>query len=349
VPDSKISVKELDGDDAVWRDYVRRSPLASSCHVPEWRDVITKSFGHRARYLMALDGAAVCGVLPLIEMDSSLFGHFFVSLPFLNYGGILADTPQAELALAEAVVRLARDRRASHVELRQIRPSIAPMPGWTLSQHKAALVLKLAGDPKRHWDGLNSRLRGKVRKAEKNGFEFSIGGGEFLTNFYHLYALNMRDLGTPVYSRSFFENVAKTFAGTLRILQVSRAGKPAAALIALRDGNRVETPWICQDYGQSSFNVNEFLYWKTIELACIEDVTELDLGRSSIDAGTYRFKMQWNPEPRPLHWYYWTPPGVATPRLNPDNPKYAMAVNIWKKLPLGVANLIGPHIVRNIP
>ena len=342
-------VQELNGADASWRDYVSRSPQASSCHVVEWRDVITKSFGHKSHYLIASEDAHVCGVLPLIEMQSALFGHFFVSLPFVNYGGILADTPAAELALADAAVGLAKRQGASHIELRQSLSSLGAMSGWTLRQHKAALVIALTADSKLIWDGLASRLRGKVRKAEKNGAEFSVGGAEDLDDFYHLYALNMRDLGTPVYSRGFFDNVMRTFRHKAKILLVRIAGKPAAALIALRDGDHIETPWICQDYSQSVFNSNEFLYWKTIEWACSLGATELDLGRSSIDAGTYRFKMQWNPGVRGLHWYIWTPPGTPAPQLSPDNPKYALAVNYWKKLPLMVANFIGPSIVRSIP
>jgi serine/alanine adding enzyme len=343
-----MNVIELN-DDAGWQQYIQRSPRASSCHAVEWRDVITASFGHRAHYLAAYEGACIRGVLPLIEMNSRLFGHFLVSLPFLNYGGIVADTPAAESALAAAAVKLAMEVRASHIELRQSLPSLDSLTGWTLREHKTALVVPLAQETSAHWDGLSSRLRGKVRKAAKNGAEFSEGGIELLGEFYHLYALNMRDLGTPVYTRSFFANVMNTFHAKARILLVGREGKPAAALIALRDGNRIDTPWICQDYRQSSFNVNEFLYWETIQWACAAGATELDFGRSSINAGTYNFKMQWNPEARGLSWYYWTPAGASAPQLNPDNPKYALAVKWWKKLPLGIANVIGPHIVRNIP
>jgi FemAB-related protein (PEP-CTERM system-associated) len=344
-----MNVTELDQDDAAWQEYVRRSPRASFYHALEWRDVIIRTFAHRSRYLIAREGSDVRGVLPLIEMDSALFGHFFVSLPFFNYGGTLADTPAAERALADAAIALAQKRGASHIELRQSFPSAEALEGWTLRQHKAALVIPLAGDPKPHWDGLSSRLRGKIRKAEKNGAEFTVGGKERLADFYHLYALNMRELGTPVYSRSFFDNILEHGGQNAQVLLVQRDGKPAAAAIALREGGRIEMPWICQDYAASAINANEFLYWKSIEWACQEGASELDLGRSSIDAGTYKFKLQWNPESRGLYWYYWTAPGVPAPHLTPDNPKYALAVKCWQKLPLSVTNFIGPWIVRNIP
>jgi FemAB-related protein (PEP-CTERM system-associated) len=282
-------------------------------------------------------------------MNSALFGHFLVSLPFLNYGGILADGPEAERALASAAITLAGDGGASHIELRQHFASSGPMEGWTVKQHKAALVVQLAAGATPLWDGLSSRLRGKVRKAEKNGAEFFVGGKELIPEFYSLFALNMRDLGTPVYNRSLFEEVLGACSEQTKVMLVRRAGKPAAAAIAIRGGARIEMPWICQNYAESVFNANEFLYWKAIEWSCARGAKQLDLGRSSVDAGTYRFKIQWNPEVQALHWYYWVPRGKPEPQLTPNSPKYALAVKCWQKLPLPVANLLGPGIVRNIP
>jgi FemAB-related protein (PEP-CTERM system-associated) len=344
-----MKVTELDKEGDLWEAYIRRSAQASFYHKLGWRDVIQSAFGHRAWYLMAWEGAEICGVLPLVEMRSALFGHFLVSLPFLNYGGILAEAPEAERQLARAAIELATRQGASHIELRQAFPFSEPLDGWTLRQHKAALTIPLAGDPKPLWDGLSSRLRGKVRKAEKNEAAFTVGGREDLAAFYSLYALNMRDLGTPVYDCAFFDSILDRCGQHAQILLARRAGRPAAAAIAVQEGERIELPWICQDYTQSSFNMNEFLYWKAIEWATGQSATSLDLGRSSIDAGTYRFKLQWNPAVQPLYWYYWTMPGASLPQLNPDNPKYKLAVRFWKKLPLGVANRLGPWIVRNIP
>jgi serine/alanine adding enzyme len=345
-----VTVTEVGDDTAGWQNYVASSAHASFYHRLEWRDVIQTAFGHKSCYLIAREGERVRGVLPLIEMRSALFGHFLVSMPFLNYGGILCDDVATERALIRAAVRAAEERGASHIELRQVKQvEELPGDGWILRSHKAALIMPLQCDPVPHWDALSSRLRGKVRKAEKNGGEFTIGGSELIEPFYFLYALNMRDLGTPVYAREFFQSVMRQTGQHPRILLVRRNGQPAAAALALFDGRRIELPWICQNYAESGYNVNEFLYWKAIEWACSEGATELDLGRSSLRAGTYKFKLQWNPEVRPLYWYYWSAHGLQAPHLSPENPKYAFAVRWWKKLPLPVANRIGPLIVRNIP
>jgi serine/alanine adding enzyme len=348
----QLTVSEIgldnDGHAAAWEKYAGACVGASLYHSLAWRDIIARSFGHTPRYLIAIDGADVLGILPLFEMRSRWFGHFLVSLPFVNYGGILAEGPEAGQALAEASVNLAGRLGASHVELRQASPSPRPEQGWTLREHKAALIVPLCQGAAKLWDALSSRLRGKVRKALKNGADFRTGGRELLDDFYRLYALNMRDLGTPVYTRVFFDHIMAK-GQNARILMAARNGRPAAAAIAVSGGNCIELPWICQNYAESVHNMNEFLYWSAIEWAAAEGATELDLGRSTIGAGTYRFKLQWNPRVRQLYWYYWTRPGAPLPQLNPENPKYGLAVKVWKKLPLAVANSIGPWIVRNIP
>jgi FemAB-related protein (PEP-CTERM system-associated) len=279
--------------EAEWQTYIQSSPRASIYHGLEWRDVLQRAFGHRSCYLMVRDDGRTRGVLPLVEMRSSLFGHFFVSLPFLDYGGIVADAPEYEALLAAAAADLAAKRAAHHIELRQPFAAARGLEAeWKLRQHKAALAIPLNVDPNTHWSALSSRLRGKVRKAEKSGAVFSVGAAEELDDFYRVFGLNMRDLGTPVYSPTLFRNVMQ-FAKDAVVLLVRRDGRPAAGAIALRRGDRVELPWICSDYSQSSFSVNEYLYWNAIEWACRSGARELDLGRCSIDGGTFRFKLQW--------------------------------------------------------
>lgn len=346
-----LEVVELaqSGRDDEWRDYVARAPAASPYHELEWREITQASFGHRSSYLMVREDGRVRGVLPLVEMRSAMFGHFFVSLPFLDAGGILADTPEHEAALATAAADLAGKRGVRHVELRQTLGSAAlAEAGWRLRQHKVALAIDLRTGPDRIWSGLSSRLRGKVRKAGKSGAVFSVEGAEALDAFYRVFALNMRDLGTPVYGPAFFRNIMRLTKDTA-ILLVRRGGRAVAGAIALRRGDRIELPWICSDYGQSSHQVNELLYWSAIEWACGLGAGELDLGRCSAESGTYRFKIQWNPRIRPLFWYYWLSEGSALPEVNPSNPKYAFAIRCWKRMPVPLANRLGPLIVRSIP
>ncbi len=340
---------ERKADSEEWQSYARGAAMASLYHRIEWKNILQLSFGHRCHYLMARHEGAIRGLLPLVEMRSVLFGHFFVSLPFLNYGGIVADDPEYSAALATAAAKLTTERGGTHLELRQevAQPNLNGNR-WIMRNHKAALVVQLKRDPAAHWSKLSSRLRGKVRKAEKLGASFSLAGEEFLEEFYKVFAINMRNLGTPVHSRSFFQNIF-ALAGNARLLIVRRNGEPVAAALALARGTKVELPWICSDYRHSGANVNEYLYWNAIAWACRSGAKELDLGRSSINAGTYKFKLQWNPTVVPLFWYYWRASEAELPRFDPHNPRYALAIECWKRFPMMLANWLGPSIIRNIP
>ena len=341
-----LEVRALEGNEEAWRDYVERHPSASLYHRLEIRDIIQDTFGHRSRYLMACGAGGVRGVLPLVEMKSRLFGHFLVSLPFFNYGGIVADDVAAERLLAAEAARIAGETGARHIELRQAKPLGIP---WAVRRHKVAMVTALAGDPETHWCALSSRMRGKIRKARKAGARFVVTASEGLDDFYGVFARNMRDLGTPVYPRRLFESVFTLLGSSARLFLVHLEERPVAGAVGLCHGQDMELPWICSNYDYSRSHVNEFLYWSVLEWACGQSLRSVDLGRSSAGSGPYRFKTQWKPEERPLYWYYWTAPGAPLPQLNPENPKYRLAIRCWRKLPLGVANLLGPHIVRNIP
>ena len=261
------------GREAEWQTYVESTPHASMYHALEWRHVLRRAFGHRSWYLMAQDDGGTRGVLPLVEMKSSLFGHFFVSLPFLDYGGILADTPECEAALATAAAALAAKRGAHHIELRQsFAAAGCAEAGWALRQHKASLVIPLDVEPDTRWSALSSRLRGKVRKAEKSG-AIVFGRNDrrtrrLLSRIRPEYAGS----GNAGLQPDILSECPPRSAKDAAVLLVRHDGRPAAGAIALRRGERVELPWICSDYSQSSLNVNEYLYWNAIQWA-------LQLGR----------------------------------------------------------------------
>jgi FemAB-related protein (PEP-CTERM system-associated) len=342
-----IEVQTLTDDAARWSEFVARSSSTSLYHDVAWKNVIERAFAHKCHYLMACEaGTDVKGILPLVEMKSLAFGHFLVSLPFLNCGGVAAESLEAANALCQAAAELARRTGAGHIELRQARPAEIP---WTCRQHKVALVVDLSANMDRYWAGLSSRLRGKIRKAQRAGAKLSVTGPEGLSEFYSVFARNMRDLGTPVYSRLFFEMIMRCFPGCSRLFLVRLNGRPVACALGVNKGPALELPWICSNYDHARNYVNELLYWSALEWASGEGFKTVDLGRSTIGKGPYQFKKQWNPGEKPLYWYYWTAEGVEIPELNPGNPRYALAIRCWQKLPLPIANALGPWIVRNIP
>lgn len=332
--------------DARWDSYVEQHPAASGYHRSAWAGVITRASGHTCRYLLAESEGRVVGVLPLVLFKSWLFGHFLVSMPFLNYGGVLADTLEAETALLDAAIKEARRARASHIELRHTRQVF---PTLSSKRHKVAMVLHLQTTAERQWHMLNRKVRNQVRKAKKNSLEVSQGQSDLLPAFYKVFARNMRDLGTPVYSKQFFQEILAAFPETTRIFCVSSGQLTMAASFVYWHGKTLEVPWASSDRRFNHLCPNMLLYWEmlrfAIELAC----ERFDFGRCTLGEGTYKFKQQWGATPQQLVWEYWSRDSNTLPDVSPANPKYKLAIHSWKRLPVGLTKVLGPRIIRNIP
>ena len=344
-----MTVGKLDGvhDESLWDQYVLNHPQASGYHLLAWRGVIRKIFGHPTPYLMAKDEEGkVRGVLPLIFTKSPMFGRFLTSMAFFNYGGVLADDADAAHTLLKAAAVTAQEVGAAHIELRQ-EESLATE--WPVRSKKVSMRLTLPPDYEALLKAFPSKLRSQMRRAQKEGMDVRIGGAELLGDYYRVFARCMRDLGTPVYEKGFFEAILETFPKEVRLCVVSLNGAPLAAGLLYGFRNTLEIPWAASDKRFSRLAPNMLLYGAVLEFACREGFKEFDFGRSSVDSGTYRFKAQWGAQPHQLYWYYWLSEGRTIPELSPDNPKFKMAIAAWKCLPVPVANLIGPHLVKYLP
>ncbi len=337
---------EVCRDQTAWDAYVHQAPAASAYHPWAWKTVIEETYGHPSHYLAAVSNRGIQGVLPLVAMKSRLFGHFLVSLPFVNYGGLVASSAGAGELLLERAAGLATELGAQHVELRQ--GSVAGI-SWQEVMAKVAMVVPLPHTTEDLWNGLSSRLRNKIRHARKHGLECRWGGSELVDSFYSVFAINMRNLGTPVYPRRWFENVCSRLGPAIRILTLWKEGRAVAGTLIYCYRDAAEMPWIASTPEARGDYSTVLLYWIALEWAIQNGYRSMDLGRCSPGSGTHRFKQQWMAEERPLHWYYWLAPGVPVPHLRPDNPRYRLAIRLWQKLPLFVANRLGPRIVRSIP
>jgi serine/alanine adding enzyme len=343
----KLALLNDPHDEALWDQFVLKHPQASCYHTLAWRGVISKVFGHRTFYLMVKDDRGmVRGVLPLVLTKSPMFGCFLTSMAFFNYGGILADSAETCVALLEAAVGTARSVGAAHVELRQFEPLET---NWPVRSHKVSMRLSLPPDYETLMKAYPSKLRSQIRRAQKEGMDVRVGGAELLEDFYRVFARGMRDLGTPVYEKGFFQSILETFPKDVRLCVVFLKGIPLASGLLYGFRRTLEIPWAASDKRFSRLAPNMLLYSAVLEYACREGFKEFDFGRSSVDSGTYRFKQQWGAQPHQLYWYYWLAAGQSIPELNPDNPKFKAAISVWQHLPLPVANLIGPHIVKYLP
>jgi FemAB-related protein (PEP-CTERM system-associated) len=342
-----LTLIDLSGNPEPWSSYVGAHPQATGCHQYPWGEVLERSFGHRPFYLAARDETgAIRGVLPLVHMRSALFGRFLVSVPFLNYGGLLCHDQEAEELLLQEARRLKRVLGVDHIELRHRRRFGHDL---TTKEHKVTLILPLEADEEKQWQKFTTKVRNHVRKALKSGLQARVGRLELLDSFYEVFSRNMRDLGTPVYSKRFFREILDSFPETSKIIAVFQGEQVLAAGVALRFRETVEIPWASSNRDFNVLCPNNLFYWQAIRLAIEEGATRFDFGRSSPGAGTYRFKEQWGAEPEPLYWQYLLAEGRPLPELNPDNPRFKLAIRLWQNLPVGLTRLLGPSIVRNIP
>jgi FemAB-related protein (PEP-CTERM system-associated) len=336
-----------DADRPAWDRYVRGHRGATACHLFAWRDVVRDVFRQQPYFLAARDDSGdVRGVLPLVRLKSLLFGDFLVSMPYVNYGGALADSAAIEQGLIGEAVSQARKLGVSHIELRHVD---AALPTWPTRTDKVSMRLPLQRPAEEFYRSLHSKLRSQIKRPEKGGATCQSGGAEHLDAFYGVFAENMRDLGTPVYSKRFFAAVLAAFPEQARLFVVRVADEPAAAGLVLGFGKVLEIPWASSLRRFNRLSVNMLLYWKVIEYACNQGFETFDFGRSSADSGTFKFKQQWGAQPVQLHWHYWLRNGGDMPQLNPGNPKYRIAISAWQRLPVAIANALGPLVVRNLP
>lgn len=343
-----MSVRLLETEDkARWDAYVASSATACVYHQAGWKDVIEESFGHPTFYLLS-EGADrhINGVLPLVQLKSSLFGNFLLSMPYFNYGGICADDETAHGELLAEAVAIAQRRAAAHIEFRDVREL---EDGLSAKTSKVSMVLDLPQDSDELWRSFPSKLRSQIRRPTKAGMATRIGRAEELDSFYKVFSTNMRDLGTPVYSRTFFRNILRQFPDTTWIATAYSGEQAVASGFLVGGKDRFEIPWASSLREFNRESPNMLLYWTVLKFACEKRYTTFDFGRCTPNEGTYRFKKQWGAEPLQLYWYYWLRNGAGLPQLNPRNSRYALMVKLWQKLPVTLTRLIGPPIVKNLP
>ena len=331
-------------DHAEWDNYSYKKQ-ASIYHDSRWPQLIKTVFGHNSHHLLARENDKVVGIFPLIQLKSLLFGNFMVSMPYFNYGGIIADTHDIMISLISSAHELYDELGCTHIEMRFDSEQKIELPVRT---DKITMLLDLPDDPDEIWQAIGSKRRAQIKRPIREGVKFISGGAELLDDFYYVFSKNMRDLGTPVYSKQFFRVILDTFSENTFIAVVRLNGEAVSAGFLIGNNGKLEIPWASTLRKVNRIGVNMFLYWNILKTAIEQKYKVFDFGRSSKDAGTLRFKKQWGGVEKQLYWYYHLAEDVNMPRLNPGNKKYKQAIFIWKKLPVFITNIIGPSIVKNI-
>ena len=332
-------------DTIEWQSFVDTRKHSTIYHDPRWQSIVENYFKHDYHTVSCRDRQGnLIGTLPLVHVKSRLFGSFTISMPYFNYGGPLAEHPQIEEALLNHAAELSKTIGCEHMEIRETKAR----GHWASTQRKVSMILPLPGSDELLDKQLGSKLRAQVKKAESNDLTVEFGSHELLDNFYTVFARNMRDLGTPVYGKKLFAEILSKFPDSAFISVVKQHGNPLAAGFLLGYNDKLEIPWASSIRSKNHLGANMFMYRNILREAIDRKYEYFDFGRSTIDASTHRFKKQWGAVEHQLHWHYWTRNG-ETPSLNPDNPKFKLAIMVWQRLPVFITKIIGPPLARNLP
>ena len=356
-----IEIKAMQPTDILcWDSYVARNRMSTPYHLSGWQRVIEESYGHSSHFLLARKNRRLVGILPLVHMKHLLSGNSLISLPFLDMAGVLADNDVIASCLIHEALNLMHRVRADAVELRQggsfgtaqIRPESKQnlISRCSSSGDRVRMVIELPDHSDLLMQSFRSKLRSQVKKSIQSGLETRVGGVEFLDDFYRVFTINMRDLGSPVHSKIFLQNILELFPTHSRIFVVYKGGEPVAGSIICTLNQTVYNPWASSLRKYQLFNPNMLLYWTMLEYGCNHGFSRFDFGRSMEGSGPYRFKQQWGAHPVRLCWVNFPNLSLHRPisAANADQPMFNVAVQLWKRMPVPISRMLGPAIRKHI-
>lgn len=331
------------------REFADRHPVAGTHASPEIVQALCRGFSHRGYWIEATRDGQTVGSLPLVFMQTMLFGRLLVSLPYLNWGGALADDADAEVGLVDRAAELADELNVRFLELRH--ENAVEHPKLTILRNEKCQMRMPISTEEAAWKTCRSTVRTQVRKGDKQDFEIAFGHSELLEGFYEVFARNMRDLGTPVYSKRLFAEFLSQLGQQAELCVVRKEGTPiAGALLFHHSGangiTEVPSASALREYRPTA--VNTWMYWQLIKRAVEHESKIFDFGRSTPSGPTFDFKRKWGATPSPTAWQFYARQGEAN-QARPDNDKYNRAIETWKRLPIWLTKVIGPKIVRGIP
>ena len=347
VTDHGIRV-ELTSTPETWQSYLNEKGYAGFYQQAAWLRVLQNGLGHQPVCLQATSGSQLVGVLPMAFVKTPLLGRFLVSLPYLNSSGIVTETAEAASALVDRAVDFAEQLDVRYLELRHETATDHPKLTESVTD-KVHMRLALPETTDELWNSLKSKLRSQVRKPLNNdSLTVHWGTHNLLDEFYSVFTKNMRDLGTPPFSRRLFASMLDEFPGDSEICSVRFDGQPVASGLLIHGPGVAQVPSASSLRKFNSTSANMLMYWHLLSRSIERGQRVFDFGRSSKGAGTHKFKAQWGAKEFPAVWQHFVREGEATD-MRPNSGKYDLMIKTWQKLPVWLTKVIGPSIVRGIP
>ncbi|WP_342618763.1 FemAB family XrtA/PEP-CTERM system-associated protein [Rhodoferax sp. GW822-FHT02A01] len=345
---ASLTVKRLGADDssnvARWEAFVMACPQATFFHRAGWQNIIAKVFRHDTYFLYAERNGAIEGVLPLGHVNSWLFGNSLTGLPFTVYGGVAASSEQAADALEQEAQRIAVQLGVDHLELRNVE---SRHPEWPTQDLYVTFRKEILPTEDENMLAIPRKQRAMVRKGIKNELVSHID--PTVDRFFKLFADNVHRHGTPAMPKKYFQALQKEFGADCEVLTVTTSdGKPLSSVLSFYFRDEVLPYYAGDDEAARDLAANDFKYWELMRRACARGLKVFDYGRSKQGTGPYAFKKNWGFEPKPLHYAFCLYKRDAIPQNNPNNAKYKLMISAWRRMPIAMANWLGPFIVRNL-
>ncbi|MBF0614563.1 MAG: FemAB family PEP-CTERM system-associated protein [Magnetococcales bacterium] len=332
------------GEEAAWDRFVMACPEATFFHRVGWKRVIEEAFGHRSHFLLARRGVEICGVLPLVQVRTLLFGHSLVSLPFCVYGGVAASDEESRLALEGHAEALAVTLGVDWLECRNCVPRRSE---WSSKELYYTFRKSFDPDPAVNLAAIPRKQRAEVRRGVQHGL-VGVRAEGIQGRCFDIYAESVRNLGTPIFSRRLFVLLQEEFADDCEGLVIERGGRAVAAVVSFYFRDQVLPYYGGGRPEARGCGAMAFMYWELMRLAAERGASLFDFGRSKKGSGSFDFKRYYGFDPEPLHYRYRLVGGTALPEVNPMNPKYRLLIAAWKHLPLFVAGKVGPWLARGL-
>lgn len=346
-----VRLVDLDAPEEVARleDFVALHPLGTPFHRPAWFLAVARSTGNRAIALVQERGGEVAAFLPLNLIHSPVFGRILASTGFAVAGGLLTTDEADRAPVFRAVEELALRLSCPAIELRggDLPPTGS---GWVLkTQSHCNFARRLAGDDEAQLAAIPRKQRAEVRRSLGMDLTIEVGRSERdRAAHYAVFRESYRNLGTPVFSRALLDAVVDAFGEGADILTVRHAGLPVASVISLYHDGAVMPYWGGGTWGARRLRANDRMYFELMCHARRRGCSVFDFGRSKTGSGAYHFKRNWGFEPEPLSYAGWTAPGHPPRDADPTSSKLALQIKLWQRLPLPIANRLGPLIARGL-
>lgn len=352
---SQVRLADLNDPQEIGRleQFVATHPLGTPFHRPAWFVSVARATGNQALALLQERGGAIVAVLPLDAIHSPVFGRLLASTGFAVGGGLLATEDADPGAIFSAAEELARRLSCPTIELRGgVLPfeSTHEGQGWALkSQSHCNFARPLAADDEAQLTAIPRKQRAEVRRSLGIDLTMDVGTAEAdRAAHYAVFCESYRNLGTPVFPRALLDAVIDAFGPDADILTVRHQGRPVASVISLYHQGAVMPYWGGGTWDARRLRANDRMYYELMLHARRRGATTFDFGRSKTQSGAYHFKRNWGFEPEPLTYATWTAPGAAKRDADPTSGKLSLQIKLWQRLPLSVANRLGPLIARGI-